>query len=201
MSKRKGKKPGLSQEAARTPLDQPLHFTPRKRVISLFLGVWLVLLFVDALPVSSLFHRRLKDWVHPFLSATGLWQGSWQLFAPEVDKIDVRVTAEISYADGSVRTWTSPDWRDMSAWEKFIHFREMEYFDSVRRDMNSGAWESLADFLARNVSAPGDSLAKPTNIKLSRLWSDVPPLEGGLKVPYWKKRAFDGPYVLLRKDY
>lgn len=173
----------------------------KRRLTSLFLGAWLFLLFVDALPRTSLLHQRLKNWVDPFLDVTGLWQGSWQLFAPEADKIDVRVTAEINYADGSTRSWESPDWREMSSWQKFVNFRSMEYYDAVRRNDNSAAWDSLADYLARTVPAAGGSPIKPTKVTLARRWSLVPPVEAGLHRPHRERRAFEGPYVLLEKSY
>lgn len=183
------------------PTDHRLPGALKRRLTSLFLGAWLLLLFVDTLPSTSLIHQRLKDKVDPFLDVTGLWQGTWQLFAPEPDKIDVRVTAEISYADGSTRTWQSPDWRDTSSWQKFVNFRAMEYFDNVRDDDNAAAWGSLADFLARTVPAAGGSSIKPTKVKLARSWSLVPPLEEGLHRPYRERRTFEGPYVLLEKTY
>ncbi len=173
----------------------------KRRLISLFLGAWLLLLFVDALPRTSLFHQRLKNWVDPFLDVTGLWQGSWQLFAPEADKIDVRMTAEIRYADGSTRLWESPDWREMSGSQKFVRFRSMEYYDNVRRNENSAAWDSLADYLARTVPAAGGPSIKPTKVTLARRWSVVPPLEVGLHRPYRERRPFEGPYVVLEKNY
>ena len=173
----------------------------KRRLTNLFLGAWLLLLLVDALPRTSLLHQRLKNRVDPFLDVTGLWQGSWRLFAPNPDKIDTRMTAEISYADGSTRSWQSPDWRDMSSCRKFVNFRAMEYYDTVRRNENSAAWQSLADYLARTVPAAGGSFIQPTKVKLARLWSLVPPVEEGLHRPYRERRAFQGPYVLLEKNY
>lgn len=168
---------------------------------NLLLGAWLLLVLVDALPRTSLLHQRLKNRVDPFLDVTGLWQGTWQLFAPGPDKIDVRVTAEISYADGRTRSWQSPDWRDMSGWQKFVNFRAMEYYDTVRRNENSAAWESLADYLVQTVPAPDGSSIKPTKVTLARRWSLVPPVKEGLHRPYRERRAFQGPYVLLEKNY
>ncbi len=193
---------GESTEVAATiPSDQRMCGALKRRLTSLFLGAWLLLLFVDALPRTSLFHQRLKNWVDPFLDVTGLWQGTWQLFAPEADKIDIRVTAEIRYADGSTRSWKSPDWRDLSRWQRFVNFREMEYYDAVRRNQNSPAWASLADYLARTVPAEGGSSIKPTKVTLARHWSLVPPLKDGLRRPYRERRTFVGPYVLLEKNY
>lgn len=183
------------------PSSPRLPGTLKRCLTSLFLGGWLLLVCVDALPRTSLLHQRLKDWVDPFLDVTGLWQGTWQLFAPAADKIDIRVTAEISYADGSSRWWESPDWRDMSSGQKFVHFRAMEYYDTVRRDENRAAWESLADYLARTVPAAGGSSVKPTKVKLGRRWSLVPPVEVGLQRPFRERRAFQGPYLLLEKNY
>ncbi|MES2657796.1 MAG: hypothetical protein V4689_04215 [Verrucomicrobiota bacterium] len=183
------------------PSDPRLPGALKRRVTSLFLVAWLLLLFVDAIPRTSLIHQRLKIWVDPFLDVTGLWQGTWQLFAPEADKIDVRVAAEISYADGTTRSWKSPDWRDMSSWQKFVNFRAMEYYDNVRGDANSPAWGSLADYLARTVPAAGGHTIKPTKVTLARHWSLVPPVQEGLHKPYRERRAFEGPNVLLEKNY
>jgi len=183
------------------PSDHRMPRTLKRRLTNLFLGAWLLLLLVDALPHTSLFHQRLKNWVDPFLDVTGLWQGSWQLFAPEADKIDVRVTAKISYADGSTRSWQSPDWRSMSSWQKFANFRAIGYFDTVRQNDNSAAWESLADYLASTVPARGGSSIKPTRVTLGREWSLVPPLEEGLRRPHRERRPFEGPSVLLEKNY
>lgn len=173
----------------------------KRRLTNLFLGAWLLLLLVDALPRTSLLHQRLKNLVDPFLDVTGLWQGSWALFAPGADKIDIKLTAEISYADGTTRSWQSPDWRAMSSWQKFVNFRATEYYDAVRRDENSAAWGSLADHLARTVHAPGGSSIKPTKVVLARSWSEVPPLKEGLHRPYWEKRPFEGPHAWFEKDY
>ena len=189
------------QVAAIIPSDHRMSGTLKRRLTSLLLGAWLLLLFVDALPHTSLLHQRLKSWVDPFLDVTGLWQGTWQLFAPEADKIDIRLTAEISYADGTTRLWESPDWRDMSGWQKFVHFREMEYYDAVRQDDNSPAWPSLADYLARTVPAASGPAIRPTKVVLSRRWSLVPPPEKGLRRPYQERRAFVGPYLLVEKNY
>lgn len=95
------------QVAAIIPSEHRLSGTLKRHLTSLLLEPWLILLLVDALPRTSLLHQRLKTWMEPFLDLTGMWQRTWQLFAPEVDKIDLRVTAEISYADVTTRLWES----------------------------------------------------------------------------------------------
>ncbi len=190
-----------TQVAAIIPSTHRYTDTLKRRLTHVILGVWLVLLLVDTLPRTSLFHQRLKDLVDPILDVTGLWQGSWQLFAPEADKIDVRMTADIRYADGSTRTWDSPAWREMSGWRKFVRFRSMEYYDNVRGNENSAAWDSLADHLARTVPAAGGASIKATKVTLARRWSVVPPVKEGLHRPYRESRPFEGPYVVLEKNY
>ncbi|MGK0187931.1 MAG: hypothetical protein ACI9R3_003722 [Verrucomicrobiales bacterium] len=128
----------------------------RKIWLNIFIASFLAAILIDGLPQAGQFHRKLKELIDPILDATGLWQESWRLFAPEVDKENVRLSAEILYEDGSISQWTSPDWTKMSAWEKFIRFRELEFYDSIRLDVNRGAWRSFADFLARTHSI-GDS--------------------------------------------
>ena len=40
------------------------------------------LMLLDAVPQYTLLHGKLRDWTDPVLDVTGLWQGSWTLFAP-----------------------------------------------------------------------------------------------------------------------
>ena len=78
----------------------------KKHLINTFLVVLLFLILVDATPSTSLAHQKLKDTIDPLLDVTGLWQETWQLFAPEPDKVNVKVTAHITCADGSSRFWS-----------------------------------------------------------------------------------------------
>ena len=121
-------------------------------VVYFGLAAFGVMTFVDALPEYSLLHSNLKNTIDPVLDVTGLWQGSWELFAPVPDHVNVRVGANLKWEDGSQTTWLQPNWHEMSAWEKTRNFRKMSFFDELWRSYNSPAWDSFCEYLAAQES-------------------------------------------------
>jgi len=154
--------------------------------VNVFLIIFLVALLIDALPVDTRLHRALKAGLEPLLDITGTWQPSWKLFAPEVDKENVYVSAKIHLADGRELTWRSPRWDRMSIAQRFRHFRHMEYFDKVRLDENAGAWTDLARYLADRTERVQEK-SRVTKVVLIRHWTVIPPPPEGpwpKAVPY-----------------
>jgi hypothetical protein len=94
----------------------------------LFLGS---LMLIDAVPQYTLLHGKLKEWTDPTLDVTGLWQGSWDLFAPTPNHVNVRIGAQLVWKDEPESTWFQPDRHEMSPWSKAINFRRMSYFDGL----------------------------------------------------------------------
>jgi hypothetical protein len=131
------------------------------------------LLLVDALPSLAPWHRRLKAGIDPLLDATGLWQQEWDLFAPTPTSRNAWMSARIECVDGTTITWESVRPGELSVLQKFLLFRETQYFEHIRSNSHSGAWESLADYLGRTETAGG---GRAKSIYLSRHWWDVPPL-------------------------
>jgi hypothetical protein len=111
------------------------------------------IMLLDAAPQYTLLHSNLKRMIDPVLDKTGLWQGSWELFAPIPDHVNVRVGANLKWADGRQTTWLQPNWHEMSAWEKMRNFRRMSYFDELWQSANSPAWDPFCQYLANEQSA------------------------------------------------
>lgn len=105
---------------------------------------------IEALPQYTLLHGKLKNIADPVLDVTGLWQGSWDLFAPTPDYVNVRVGATLFWSDGSRTFWVQPNWYEMSPGEKMLNFRRMSYFDELWRSSNSAAWEPFCEHLAKS---------------------------------------------------
>lgn len=72
----------------------------KKIFINCFLVGWLLVLAIDSAPILGKWHQDLKDELDPYLDVTGLWIGGWQLFAPEPDKVNSYLSAEVRFADG-----------------------------------------------------------------------------------------------------
>lgn len=153
------------------------------RFRSCLLAIFIAIITIDAAPPFSKSFGRVKDAIDPLVDVTGLWQGSWQLFAPDVDKVNSRVSAQILFSDGKTVVWKSPDWANMLPLQRFFRFREAEFYDNIRFDSNSGGWPSFAEYLAR-TAVPQRRNSTPVRISLYRHWAVIPPPKPGRLIPY-----------------
>ena len=172
--------------------------TPRGRIaVHTFVAIFLATTFTDAIAPINPLHQSIENQLGPILDFTGLWQSPWDLFAPEPDKINIRVSASFVYQDGSSGTWYSPDWTRMSIFQRMLHFRDMEFIDGIRRDNNKGAWESFADYLAREQTKQGRQVK---HIVLARHWGLLkPPSEAFL--PFGFYAPFRESFRFYEKNY
>jgi len=151
----------------------------KRRAVNVFIAVLMVVFTIDGMPGLLRFHVFLQSKTDPILKAMGLWQGAWDLFAPSPDKLNIRLSAEVHYGDGSVFRWRSPDWRDKPRWYLLRHYRRQEYYDNVRMDVNRAAWPGLARHvlqLAEEQQATGPG---PVRVALTRYWWTVPEVRTG----------------------
>ena len=87
---------------------------PVPRLQSALLALFIAVIALDACPAFFRTLDRAKSAIDPLVDVTGLWHGSWQLFAPDVDKVNSRVSAEILFSDGTTVRWNSPDWTKLA---------------------------------------------------------------------------------------
>lgn len=145
-----------------------------RKTANLFIVIMLVIMLLDGMPSAGVMHDRAKQWIDPWLDASGLWQGHWALFAPDVLKRNARVSAELEDTNGISLHWQSPRFHDLSIFERFRAFREGEFFDNIRNNDFSGAWDSVASYLAR-TEFPADLAGhKLMRVRLRRHWWDIP---------------------------
>ncbi len=145
--------------------------------ISAVIAAFLALIAVDGLPSLGLFHDRARRFVEPFLRATGLFQGSWTVFAPRVDRENHHLEVHIDYDTGDSRVWRSPVWSELSALDKLTRFREMEYTEQLFGNSTRPLRAAFAHYLARELR-PTDG-AKPKKIAVTHHYSVTePPAEG-----------------------
>lgn len=146
----------------------------KKIFINCFLVGWLLVLAIDSAPILGKWHQDLKDELDPYLDVTGLWIGGWQLFAPEPDKVNSYLSAEVRFADGKAAFIRSPQWRSLSASERFLNFRKAEYFDKIRLDNNAPAWPALCEYWGKTTDHPDGLDIKAKEIILKRNWVVIP---------------------------
>jgi hypothetical protein len=155
----------------------------RRLVINSFIVTMLTITLIDGMPSAGAPHDRAKEWLDPWLDATALWQGEWVLFAPNVMKRNARVSARLEDSSGIELRWHSPRFQDMSVAGRFRAFREGEFFDNIRNNEYSGAWESVADYLARTEYPSGLEGHRLVSVRLTRHWWDIPPPGKGIPQP------------------
>ncbi len=146
----------------------------KKIFVNCFLIVWLLVLTIDSAPITGQWHQYLNDKLDPYLDVTGLWIGGWKLFAPEPDKVNSYISAEVRFADKRSAFIRSPKWRELSALDRFLNFRKAEYFDHIRLDTNAAAWPDLCDYWGNTTDHP-DGLDIPAKeIIVKRHWVVIP---------------------------
>src|SRR5882724_4955958 len=118
----------------------------RLYAVNAFIAAILVAVWIDTLPQSP---NAVRMAITPLLVRLGIRQGVWNLFAPEPDRVNTRLRAEITYRDGERREWHGPDWSQVSAWEKWIGHRQVEWYDHVALQSGKHAWEPWCRYLAR----------------------------------------------------
>src|SRR4051794_27081169 len=102
-----------------------------RRRVNLFLAGFLAVLAIDAFHAANDAHQTAKDAVNLPLVLTGLWQGPWRLSAPDVDKDNPRLKADLVFADQTPAPWSSPDWSQLSALRKFRLARHINYYNAI----------------------------------------------------------------------
>lgn len=130
-------------------------------------------MLLDGLPCALASHRRVKDFFDPFLDKAGLWQGNWQLFAPDPDHMNTWLEVVVTFTDGSKWTLKSPEWQNRSEYEKFIQGRHPKFWDAFRLDRRKAIWPFVADY-AVNIAPRPKSGAKAKSVELIRHWWEVP---------------------------
>lgn len=143
----------------------------QKLAASLFIVCFVALGLIDATPVVVVGHARLESSVDPFLDASGLWQGDWQLFAPAPRDINVSISVRF-VGDGPSREWRSPEWRHLPLTQKFFLVRHMKFYEGIRLDRNENAWAALADYHLRQL--PPAARRDIVRVELRRHWRETP---------------------------
>lgn len=161
----------------------------RRLLVNLFLVVFLTALAIDVShPLGC--NQPVKDAINFPLLVTGLWQGPWRLYAPDVDKDNLQLKADLVFADQATATWTSPDWARLSALRKFALARHMNYLNAILLAGREPEWDDLCAYLARTVPHPQGKPAPVVQVTLSLRGARIPP-PGDKLVPAGPYLAFD----------
>jgi hypothetical protein len=118
----------------------------KRYIVNAFIAVAVAVIVIDTLPQCP---GAVRRGLTPVLTRLGVNQGYWDLFAPEPDRANTRIRAEITYRDGEKRTWHGPDWAKVSIGEKWAGHRRFEWYDHAVMQSAAPAWEPWCRHLAR----------------------------------------------------
>src|SRR5580704_16746441 len=141
-------------------------------IITLFLFWHLFCLAFWNMPAScALTEPALRSdgssWVRNYMTSTGFMQG-WGMFAPDPYSFDVYVTANVRYADGTVREWDFPRMVKMSYYLRWQKERWRKYIEISYSDQYQYLWPVMAKWVARTDNTmPGNP---PISVELVRHW-------------------------------
>lgn len=162
-------------------MQQLRHHPLLKRIrlvaVNVFIVAFLAVIVIDGFPTVHLLHTYAKVWIDPLIDVTGLWQGGWSVFAPQIDRQNHHVEVHIEYEDGSTAHWRSPHWSRLSALEKLRQFRVMEYTEQLNMRSNAAIRPHFARYLARELQPASGVAARSVTINYH--YADIwPPVDG-----------------------
>jgi len=165
----------------------------RLYAVNTFIAAFLLIVFVDMLPQSPL---ALRLAIVPVVTRLGIQQGQWTLFAPDPDRVNTRLKAEITYRDGERREWVGPDWRHVSATEKWVGHRWREWYDHMAGQNGAPAWEPWCRYLARTERPEFENSDRGAEVRVLYREAPIPPAESRPWPSIREPAPFDDGWVL-----
>ena len=161
--------------------------------LNAFIATIVLVVAIDTLPQSpAALHRAIA----PTLVRLGINQGAWNLFAPEPDHVNTRLRAEVAYRDGQRREWRGPDWRNASAWEKWVGHRHVEWFDHIILHKGAHIMEAWSRQLARAARPELADADRGAEVRVIYQEAVIPSAEKRPWKSFHQPTPFDDGWVL-----
>lgn len=140
----------------------------RRTAVNIFIAYHLVAIWVWCLPKDFALRAPLLKWTAPYIVRSGLWQ-HWTMFSPNPRTENIRVGAEITYANGSVQSYEFPQMDRLGYMERYRRERFRKWAnDNLRLDDHSRLWPPAARWVARLHSGGPQPVSR---VRLVRRWS------------------------------
>jgi hypothetical protein len=168
---------------------------PRWRLYCINAGIAVVLLlvFLDAMPQSPV---ALRLRIQPLVQRLGIHQEVWGMFTPNPDSLNIRWQAEITYRDGKMARWSTPQWRSLPVGVRFLGQRRQEYCDMLVTQEAMPAWEDAARFLARSLRPELADADRGATVKITYQEATVPPAQLRPWQTWREPPPFEGSWTL-----
>lgn len=149
-------------------------------VLSALIGLHIAATLLWLMPKSA-----LRDQARPatdnYIHYLGLWQ-SWSMFAPDPLRINMHLSATVTYRDGSQREWSFPRMPALDLVQRYQQERYRKFQEYARLDAYGYMWPGMARYIAQ--TADDQTGNPPVRVQLQRNWWVIPPpvVEGGMIV-------------------
>ena len=144
----------------------------KRRLVNAFIAWQMFAVFIWLVPGQSAIVQGLVGLVRPYMIVTAFAQ-SWSMFSPNPDKTDVYLTAQITYANGQVKSWEFPRMIHMNYAKRYEEERWRKMTEVVTHGSNHQLWAVLARYAAR-VNDP-DPHNPPVSVELMQHARTIPP--------------------------
>lgn len=168
-----------------------------KAVISVF-----ILLYVSCIWCYLQPHTRWVNnvmvYVQPTIMYLGLWQ-NYEVFSPDVRRANIRLVAEVVFADGQTSVWNYPQMEKLSYFDRMVKERYRKLgLDYLNWDKYKKLWPDLARYAARQGQLQHGGT--PVVVRLTRHFWYLPDarkaLSGGAEKPEERSSQFFAYEVL-----
>lgn len=122
-------------------------------LIRAFVVGMVVLIAVQTMPRKWAWMQPAKEMVGPMTKRLGVWQGEWNLFAPDPMLNNAWLSAEVYAPNGELTMWNSTYWGTATGRQKFRDFRMMNLGNRLH-NRDAAAHEDFADYVARQIISP-----------------------------------------------
>ncbi len=170
----------------------------RLYAINTFIAAIVAAVVIDTLPQTPLAVHRLLG---PWLVRLGIRQDVWNLFAPEPDRVNTHLKAEITYRDGERREWHGPEWSKTTAWQKWVRHRDVEWYDHAGLRSGAASWESWCRYIARTERPDLPDADRGAEVRMIYQESIIPPAEDRPWPSIRKPPVFDEGWVLTIEKF
>ena len=152
--------------------------TAKRRLISIFVIVFVTLRAIDSLPWGPRLIEPVKLPADPVMEQLGINTGPWMMFAPAPVVENGWMTAAIEVNGKSSREWMSPIWSEVNGFDKFRRFREVNFYNRLSLPRNLEAADDFAEYLRTTVAI--DERPRSSVVLSAHALRVVPPTDGGV---------------------
>ncbi|MFN8657886.1 MAG: hypothetical protein U0105_16215 [Candidatus Obscuribacterales bacterium] len=142
-----------------------------KAVISVFILLYVSAIWCYLQPHSRWVRNVLVD-VEPTIMFLGLWQ-NYEVFSPDVRRANIRLLAEVQYADGQTSVWNYPQMEKLPYPERVVKERYRKLgLDYLNWEKYKKLWPDLARYIARQEKTQHGGT--PVSVHLKRCFWYLP---------------------------